>query len=197
MKLIRLLLLLSITLITHQQVNCQVKASFKTSTTKGCGLTIIHFTNTSSPTDSIRWFLVMNGITIKDSTNVSLSFSPGTYHVKLIAYNHVFSPSSDTSVVLINIYNPPVAHFSVDRLNAFLPDTAHFTDLSQKGDGVITNWYWDFRDGTTSNLKNTTHIYPAKGTYSIDLKVTDSNQCISDTTKINYISVDNFPVVGF
>lgn len=197
MRLVKLLLVIFILWIIQNPASSQVKASFIADTTKGCGQTIIQFTNTSSVSDSIRWFLGMNGITIKDSTSVSLSYPPGTYQVKLIAYNHLTSPSSDTSFKQITIYNPPTANFSANRVLACIPDTAHFTDMSQKGSGTIVSWYWDFRDGTTSTVENATHIYSSANIFSVYLKVTDSNQCISDLTKTNYITVANKPVVGF
>ena len=197
MKLVKLLLISLFVWFNLTFANSQVKASFTENTLNGCGLTILQFNSTSVNADSIRWYLGINNITIKDSSSVSLTYPPGTYQVKLIAYNHLLSPSSDTSYAKINIYNPPKANFKVNRIKACLPDTANFTDLSVAGDGKINTWYWDFRDGTTNTSENPSHIYTSAGTYSVYLKITDSNQCISDTTILNYISVANDPIVSF
>ena len=43
-----------------------------------------------------------------------------------------------------------------------------FTDKSQ---GEITNWHWDFGDGNTSSKKNPIHNYTAAGHYVVTLKV--------------------------
>ena len=34
---------------------------------------------------------------------------------------------------------------------------------------ILSNYYWDFKDGTTSNFKNPEHIFTSAGIYNIDL----------------------------
>lgn len=49
----------------------------------------------------------------------------------------------------------------------------HFMDLST---GDITNWLWDFGDGSpTSTSQNPDHMFPQEGTYYVCLTVTGSN----------------------
>ncbi|WP_160037813.1 collagenase [Paenibacillus albilobatus] len=48
--------------------------------------------------------------------------------------------------------------------------------------GTITNYEWNFGDGTTSSLPNPTHVYKKMGTYNISLKVTDSNGVTEEQT---------------
>ena len=57
-----------------------------------------------------------------------------------------------------------------------------FTDTSTTtGDAVIDTWLWDFRDGSTSNLQNPTHVYAAAGVYRPRLTVGDSVRGYSAT----------------
>lgn len=52
----------------------------------------------------------------------------------------------------------------------------YFTDYSSVGTGTtITNWYWDFGDGTTSTLQNPTHPYTISGTYTVCLTIVGVN----------------------
>ena len=41
----------------------------------------------------------------------------------------------------------------------------------------IVSWLWDFKDGTTANTQNASHLYVFAGTYPVDLTVTDANGC--------------------
>lgn len=64
---------------------------------------------------------------------------------------------------------PPVAGFSclADGLSVT------FTDASTDADGTIVAWDWAFGDGSTSTEQNPSSTYPASGTYSVSLTVTD------------------------
>lgn len=61
------------------------------------------------------------------------------------------------------------------------PDTIHFVNHSQTI-GSNTSYFWDFGDGTTSNLPAPTHYYDQTGTYTITLIVQDNGSCnLADT----------------
>jgi PKD repeat protein len=53
------------------------------------------------------------------------------------------------------------------------PFTVTFTDTTTNG--IVTNWFWNFGDGATSNTYTTTHVihtYTNTGTYSVAETVT-------------------------
>jgi len=64
---------------------------------------------------------------------------------------------------------------------------------SYDSDGYITNYTWDFGDGTTISVSNvyTTHIYLHGGNYSVFLTVTDNNGSTNYTTTSAYISAND------
>ncbi len=49
---------------------------------------------------------------------------------------------------------------------------------------------WTFGDGTTSTLKNPSHLYNVKGDFFVNMTITDTNFCKSAATPIK-VSVDN------
>ncbi len=65
----------------------------------------------------------------------------------------------------------PIADFSPSVRAGDLPLEITFTDLSKDGGQPITNWRWDFGDGTTSTAINPVHTYTERGTYTVSLIV--------------------------
>ncbi|MFF1279038.1 collagenase [Streptomyces marokkonensis] len=61
--------------------------------------------------------------------------------------------------------------------------TANFTDRSTDSDGTISSRSWDFGDGTTSTAANPVKNYPAAGTYTVTLKVTDDKGATGTATQ--------------
>lgn len=53
--------------------------------------------------------------------------------------------------------------------------TVDFTDTSFDNDGSVDEWSWDFGGGQTSTAQNPSHAFPASGTYSVELTVTDDD----------------------
>ncbi|MFH1321738.1 MAG: PKD domain-containing protein [Bacteroidota bacterium] len=52
--------------------------------------------------------------------------------------------------------------------------TAYFTDMST---GNVIDWYWEFDDSVTSNIKNPVHTYSANGSYWVCLTITTADSC--------------------
>ncbi len=107
-------------------------------------------------------------------------------NVQLIVSNGICFDTLKTSLPIID--HSILAKFS-------MPDTTcgnagtQFTDSSN---GIITNWYWSFGNGVTSNVKNPTPVnYPLSFNYSsypIQLIVKNIVGCF-DTTAIKNIVV--------
>jgi PKD repeat protein len=99
---------------------------------------------------------------------------------------------------------PPIA--STDgtiQTGRVAPSTIKFVGSSSYDpDGVITNYLWDFGDGTNSTLVSPTHVYSTPGTYTATLLVTDNSnatgiattapftvRAVSDVKAVNVLSV--------
>lgn len=83
----------------------------------------------------------------------------------------------------------PIAQFnSSDTISC--NSIVQFYDNSKGG---VSQWHWDFGDGTSSNTQYPSHSYAANGTYTVKLKVIN-NYGTDSIIKPNYISV-NMPSV--
>ncbi len=82
--------------------------------------------------------------------------------------------SSNATLQIDNIrfysFQPPVANFVSTPTNASCALIVDFIDASS---GTITNWHWDFGDGTTTDMVGTSvaHTYAAPGTNAVTLIV--------------------------
>jgi subtilisin family serine protease/subtilisin-like proprotein convertase family protein len=70
----------------------------------------------------------------------------------------------------------PTASFSFNQ--SFL--SFQFIDFSHDAfsfcsGGFIETWHWDFGDGTTSDVREPSHVYAAAGEYDVTLTVTDND----------------------
>lgn len=77
------------------------------------------------------------------------------------------------------VFDLPLADFSVSGLVCpYVP--VKFDYLEQHIGRTVTDWQWDFGDGTISTEKNPEHIYTQPGTYKVKLVLKSEIGCESD-----------------
>lgn len=108
----------------------------------------------------------------------------GNYSVRLITtdINGCLDTIIKTNFVRIN---GPTANFSATNRTGCQGLNVSFTDLSTTdGINAITNWRWDFGDGTIQSFAGAPfqHIYDSVGTYPVKLTVTDASGCTDSLT---------------
>ncbi|MBN1339981.1 MAG: PKD domain-containing protein [Bacteroidales bacterium] len=115
----------------------------------------------------------------------------GLYSVMLVIFDNVLGNPviSDTMIDTVMVFAAPTAHF--DTVGVCFGDPTLFKDLSAPNGVTISQWFWDFGDGSTAYGQNPQHLYPAIGTYNVKLKVTNTLGC-NDTTS-NYAYVNYAP----
>lgn len=105
--------------------------------------------------------------------------SPGTYTVTHTVGS--LGGCSSTVTWVVTIMDEPVSDF-ID-LSTCQNGLTTFTDLSSIANGTITNWTWNFGDGSpVSPLQNPTHIYSASGNFNVTLTVTSDFGCTNSFT---------------
>lgn len=105
--------------------------------------------------------------------------SPNTYNVRLVAT--ALTGCRDTIFKQVSIHPKPSANF--DLLSPCYTDSAVFADKSGVTSGSITNYLWDFADGTFDTRKDPKHMYGTAGTYSVSLRVISDKNCRDSLTK--------------
>jgi PKD repeat protein len=80
---------------------------------------------------------------------------------------------------------PLVAYFSASPTTGFAPLNVNFTDRSY---GRPTSWLWDFGDGNTDTLQNSTHTYTDTGYFDVKLVISKETETDS-LIKYDYIHV--------
>ncbi|NQV03272.1 MAG: PKD domain-containing protein [Bacteroidia bacterium] len=94
----------------------------------------------------------------------------------------------------ITVHPVPDAMFTYSA--ACLGSPTLFTDLSIAPGSSITDWLWDFGDGTgTATIQNPTYTYAAAGTYNVQLTVTNLQNCTDSV--IIPVMVRNNPTADY
>jgi PKD repeat protein len=109
---------------------------------------------------------------------------PGTYSVTLTATDD--GGLSDATSAGVEVQGPPAppneaphADFEVHCARL----TCAFVDKSTDKDGTITDWFWSFGDGFSSNQRNPLHSYEHKAKFDVLLTVTDNMGAAGTTSR--------------
>lgn len=109
----------------------------------------IHFTNNCSNAESYLWDFG-DGVTSTLFAPIHTYAVEGLYIVTLTAYSTFNCVSSDTMMLNVTV-PPPQPAFEISPKVGCAPLTVYISiDESQYGDNAF--YYWDFGNGTTSNL---------------------------------------------
>ena len=144
---------------------------------------VIDFTDTSTDSDGAitTWNWDFGDNSFDTIQNPSHSYlSAGNYQVSVTVTDNGGKTTSITKNVVVNplVNQSPIISNVTGIQTSFKPLVGKFTEVSSDPDGFITNWDWNFGDGsafstTDSTLKNPTHTYLFPGIYTVSLTVTD------------------------
>jgi len=168
-------------------------ASFTTDKTSGVTPLVVTVTDTStnSPT-SYLWYVdetPYTTSTIAPQTFVSL----GTHKINLTVSNPSLSPLISTYSKNIYVNQTSGVDFNGTPTSGYAVSDVTFVDMST-GAG-LSAWLWDFGDGGTSTIRNTTHTYTAPGNYTVSLTVTGLDGQYTKTMP-NYITMAAAPDIN-
>lgn len=165
-----------------------------------CFTDTMQFANTSTVTPPAT--ITSYAWSFGDGSAASNAVSPkhyytvaGNYSVKLVATTN--NGCSDSTAVSVNVFDPPVAAFTL--INTCLSDAAALTNTSISPSlGSLGGWQWDFGDGSSldTSTSNPGHMYAAAGNYEVTLISYSSNMGCADTLK-DSVTVFPMPVADF
>jgi len=146
----------------------------------GCQPVSVIFNPTIYQPDSTVTYLWNFGDTqtSTDSTPSHVYQYDGLYDVTL-TLTSAYGCSNDTTLTsLVQVYPVPNAQFHANpQIVGVFDADIHFSDESVP---TITQWYWDFGDGSFATVQNPEHTYTHPGEYEVQLVVSTANSC-SDT----------------
>lgn len=148
------------------------------------GTTEFFFTDLSLNTPT-TWFWDFGDGETSDLQNPTHLFTNnGSFNVCLTAGN-VAGASTYCDSVSISAYSAPTASFTLEG-----NPTVIFTDASLN---EPTGWFWDFGDGSTSDVQNPIHTYGANGVYLVCLTASNdegADSFCADAIIDSYITPD-------
>ena len=170
------------------ETSAQLSAKFSSDVTSGCAPLVVTFKDisTGNPT-SWRWDLGNGNVSTQQNPN-TIYFNPGTYTVRLIVKTST-GVDSVSKVDYVTVYSTPTVDFSSSVTTGCFPLNVQFTDKSTPGSGTITSRVWDFGDGNTSTDPSPSHTYKVAGTFTIALRVQNSNGCNKIASKVGLINI--------
>lgn len=130
--------------------------------------------------------------------NVSTTAQPNVGTNYQLIVTDTTGGCADTAYVYVATETDfPLIDISVDTTNGCKPVTVTFTNNTLPS--TIGSIEWDFGDGTTSTstANPMVHTYTTNGLYSVYVKITSPNGCVSDTTYTNLIDIYDIPVAAF
>lgn len=109
----------------------------------------------------------------------------GTYSATLTVTDAQGASGSDTATVTISPPAPnqsPIANAGPDKTGAIRTNISFSGSGSYDPDGTISNYAWNFGDGTTGSGVSVTHKYTKTGIFTVTLTVTDNKGAASQDT---------------
>lgn len=169
-------------------------AAFVANPLSGCeDYNIISFTNNSINANSYTWdFGDGNTSILTNPTHTYLN--PGTYSIKLIAINAYGCQNIKIRNAYVIINPKPSAQFTANITSSCNVSTTF--NFTSQGTG-LTNWQWDFDDGTSSTTSSPSHQYSSAGIYAVTLIASNANGCRDTLVKPNYINIGSSLVPSF
>ena len=152
----------------------------------------------ANPANIRNYTWTIGGVTVT-STDPSINHSIdsfGTYDVSLTVEDINGCTSSKTNTNFITV-NGPVAKFS-SGLGNCINKQVSFIDSSKTNGVPITEWNWDFGDGTQQTFTTPpfSHAYSQTGSYTVSLTVKNNANC-TDKFSINKAVLITSPSAGF
>ena len=165
----------------------QPVANFQANTVQGCAPVIVTFQDLSVGAVAWQWDL---GVSTSHLQNPGLIYlNAGSYTIRLIVTDAAGLRDTLVRTNYISIYGKPAVNFGASDTSICAHETIPFSDLSHPGSGSITQWTWDFGDGTTSTLQHPQKTYTDPGLYPVSLAVSNQHGCIGERIRTQYIEV--------
>ncbi len=160
-----------------------------------CNDSVVAPVNTSSisaGTLSYNWTFGDGSAAVTSQTPTHTYQQSNTYTIQLITNGP--TGCADTTANPVNVIIGTRINFTAPAVCEGVTTT--FTDgTTNPYNTTINSYTWDFADGATASLQNTTHTYATFGTYNVELKLDYGNNCADSLTQA--VTVNENPVAAY
>ncbi|HEX2900940.1 MAG TPA: PKD domain-containing protein, partial [Bacteroidia bacterium] len=169
-------------------------AGFIPNANGGCAPLAVQFTSTAVGVATFQWNFGdpgSGGLNVSGLANpIHIYNSSGSFAVQQIVIDS--NGCRDTAMTAMPIdMHDVVPDFGASPLLGCPAVPIAFTSLSSS-DSPITNWTWNFGDGSplvSGPVANPLHAYANPGNYTVTMTATDSNGCVDTRMRPNYIVI--------
>jgi len=171
--------------IDVEKINIDISAS----AVSGClPFDVILFDSTNSIRPLVDWNWSFGDGNFANTQNPSHQYSSaGLFDVSLFVKNDYGCIANVSFPAYIKVDKAPITDFEATPIISCVGQNIDFFDVSSSL-ASITNWFWEFGDGSTSNLQNPTYQYQLTGSYDVTL-VAGINNCKDTFIISNYIDI--------
>lgn len=126
----------------------------------------------------VNYLWQINNSAVGTGRELNYVFSDtGNFVVNLTVTNNAGCASDKDTVLTVS--PAPLSGFTINSAFGSPPFTAEFNNTST----YATSYFWDFGDGTFSEEFNPSHLYTDTGTFTVNLKVINDDDCESNSSQ--------------
>lgn len=137
----------------------------------------------ASETGGINGTSVFNGPGVSSGGVFSPAIAGAGEHTLQYLFTSSVGNCKDSATQTIKVWERALANFTVTTNPVCERQIVTFTDNSSSTEGTLTEWRWDFGDGSPVVIRNSpaplTHTYNTYGIFTVKLLVVTSNGCVS------------------
>jgi len=117
---------------------------------------------------------------------------PGSGYLLILTEEDTITGCTNSYELCVEIVARPDAAFSSfpqavnDTIHICLAQSINFIDVSDVSVSSISEYFWDFGDGTTSSQQNPKHFFLSDGTFNVQLITSNLCSC-SDTSTVTVV----------
>ena len=170
-------------------------AGFSVDATTGCIPLTINFTDTSwSATKLETWIWTFDDGNFGNGSNTSNTYTElNTLHYDVLLNVTDSLGCQDQATIRISPIIPD-SNFTANDQTICIGDSIIFT---LNNENSMSNAVWDFGGQGASSELNPSFQFNTSGVHDVFVQLTDTNGCITQNTRENYIAVQNYPIAGF
>jgi gliding motility-associated-like protein len=164
--------------------NTTVQSSFSAPDTVCLGQNV-NFINTSTPVPDSSFWTFGDGTSSTIRNPVKVYNSSGLFNVKMVNKFGICIDSFSKPIFVLP--TAPVNLTSTNNIGC----RAQAVDFTATSPGGIS-WSWDFGDGSpavTTTTPNVRYVYPALGSYTVTVTVTNNQRCPSRVSIPNFVQL--------